>query len=65
VARPEDWRWSSFLHYATGTEGVVEVESQWITRKRERMGAYLTVTNSHPVAKNATRVGQPQIGNSI
>jgi REP-associated tyrosine transposase len=65
VARPEDWRWSSFLHYATGTEDVVEVESQWTARKRERMGVYLTVTSSHPVAKNATRVGQPQIGNSI
>ena len=29
VARPEDWPWSSFLHYATGQAGVVEIESQW------------------------------------
>ena len=33
---PEDWRWSSFLHYATGVEGIVEIESEWTARKRER-----------------------------
>ncbi len=38
VEKPEDWQWSSFLHYATGTEGVVEIESDWTGRKRERMG---------------------------
>ena len=38
VEHPEDWRWSSFLHYATGGEGPVEIESQWTARKRERMG---------------------------
>src|SRR5258708_5547053 len=31
--KPEDWKWSSFLHYATGVEGVVEIESQWTARK--------------------------------
>jgi putative transposase len=39
VARPEDWEWSSFRHYATGLEGVVEIESEWTARKRERFGA--------------------------
>jgi putative transposase len=34
--RPEDWEWSSFLHYATGGEGRVEIESEWTARKRER-----------------------------
>jgi putative transposase len=29
VAKPEDWAWSSFRHYATGVEGAVEIESQW------------------------------------
>ena len=43
VARPEDWKWSSFLHYATGVEGVVEIESEWTGRKRERMGMTLKV----------------------
>jgi len=28
VARPEDWPWSSFRHYATGETSVVEIESQ-------------------------------------
>jgi putative transposase len=28
VARPEDWAWSSFRHYATGVRGVVEIESE-------------------------------------
>jgi putative transposase len=35
-ARPEDWEWSSFRHYATGWEGRVEMESEWTARKRER-----------------------------
>jgi putative transposase len=38
VGRPEDWPWSSFRHYATGMEGVVEIESEWTWRKRERAG---------------------------
>ena len=36
-AKPEDWSWSSFCHYADGTEGVVEIESEWTARKRDRM----------------------------
>jgi putative transposase len=39
--RPEDWQWSSFLHYATGIEGAVEIESEWTARKRERAEAKL------------------------
>ena len=38
VAASEEWKWSSFCHYATGIEGVVEIESEWTARKRERMG---------------------------
>lgn len=34
--RPEDWEWSSFRHYATGGKGRVEIESEWLARKRER-----------------------------
>jgi len=59
AARPEDWKWSSFVHYATGAEGTVEIESQWTARKREQMGAVLSLTRTHPPAKNAGRVGQP------
>ncbi|HEY6339736.1 MAG TPA: transposase [Candidatus Sulfotelmatobacter sp.] len=58
VARPEDWKWSSFVHYATGMEGIVEIESQWTARKREQMGVVL-VARAHPPAQNAGRVGQP------
>ena len=39
--RPEDWEWSSFRCYATGCEGRVEVESEWIARKRERAAGRL------------------------
>ena len=38
VKEPQDWAWSSFRHYLTGEEGVVEIESEWTGRKRERMG---------------------------
>jgi hypothetical protein len=31
--------WSSFVPYATGIEGIVEVESQWTARRREVGGA--------------------------
>ena len=38
VAKPEDWRWSSFRHYATGVAGTVEIESSWTTWGREHGG---------------------------
>lgn len=34
--RPEDWEWSSFVQYATGCDGRVEIECEWTARKRER-----------------------------
>lgn len=36
VANPEDWPWSSFRHYAAGSVGNVEIESEWTATKRER-----------------------------
>ena len=56
VKRPEDWAWSSFRHYLTGEEGVVEIESWWTGRKRERMGFPLQLswrapTDSHPIVQ--------------
>ena len=60
VQRPEDWKWSSFVHYATGIEGTVEIESQWTARKREQMGLTPTMCPAHPPANNAGRVGQPR-----
>jgi putative transposase len=34
VEKPEQWQWSSFMHYATGVEGTVEIESQWTASRR-------------------------------
>jgi len=48
VKRPEDWAWSSFRHYANGEIGVVEIESQWTVRKRERAGVFLTLKVREP-----------------
>jgi putative transposase len=35
VASPGDYRWSSFIHYATGIRGTVEIESEWTARLRD------------------------------
>ncbi len=34
VASPEQYRWSSFNHYATGMRAVVEIESEWTASTR-------------------------------
>lgn len=34
VYEPMDWRWSSFRHYLTGEQGIVEVESPWTAGRR-------------------------------
>jgi putative transposase len=34
VKRPQDWPWSSFLHYATGESKMVEIESEWTAARR-------------------------------
>jgi len=36
VTKPEDYRWSSFNHYATGEPSPIEIESQWTASLRER-----------------------------
>ena len=51
VAKPEDWPWSSFRHYATGEMGAVEIESPWTARARERVGVFLTATVRGPTEK--------------
>ncbi|HTD97471.1 MAG TPA: transposase [Edaphobacter sp.] len=35
VLNPEDYRWSSFHHYATGEPGPIEIESDWTANRRE------------------------------
>jgi putative transposase len=34
VTKPEDYRWSSFNHYATGAPTTIEIESDWTHRRR-------------------------------
>ncbi len=48
VAKPEDWVWSSFHHYATGARRVVEVESPWTARLREKALAALPPGSESP-----------------
>jgi putative transposase len=43
VENPEDWKWSSYRHYLTGIEGVVQIESHSTARKRELLGIVPTV----------------------
>ena len=42
--------WSSFRHYLTGDHGIVEIESEWTGRKRERMGIVPRVKLVTPVS---------------
>ncbi len=66
VEKPADWLWSSFRHYVSGYEGVVEIESQWTERKRQTTGVifhpFAPSQSPHPVsAKIAeTRMGPPR-----
>src|SRR5439155_6359405 len=48
VQHAKDWAWSSFTHYATGAEGIVEIESEWTARRRECMRS----ASKLPVQKN-------------
>lgn len=49
VARPEDWKWSSFRHYQTGVHGTVEIESEWTAQGRGwRSPDWMTITSPVP-----------------
>ncbi len=52
VEKPEDWQWSSFNHYATGVQGVVEIASPWNAFSRERDGIVPTVKVRPALAQN-------------
>ncbi len=57
VAKPEDWRWSSFLQWATGCEGRVEIECPSTALRRERMGMTLTLRRVPPCRKERDKGG--------
>jgi putative transposase len=63
VTRPDDWKWSSFVHYATCADGAVEIESEITAARRERMGQTLTFArrerHPHPPPNPGGRMGQP------
>jgi putative transposase len=60
VAKPEDWEWSSFRHYATGLIGTVEIESAWTARRREQA---LTVAGRAVLGPTGEIVGFGSPGN--
>jgi putative transposase len=66
VKLPADWEWSSFRHYLSGVEGVIEIESQWTARRREQLGLAIQFAprdeNPHPVSPKSgeTRAGHPR-----
>jgi putative transposase len=39
VVNPEDWKWSSYRHYALREAGAVEIESEWTARDREQQAS--------------------------
>jgi hypothetical protein len=73
TSSPELWSWSSFRHYLSGEESVVEIESQWTARKRELDGDRLRLrvqdqnprpfdklrAGSVPAKDAGTRMGHP------
>jgi putative transposase len=59
VQRPEDWKWSSFLQWATGAEGPVEIECPSTARRRERAGMLPAFAPAHPPAQTRTTVAPP------
>jgi putative transposase len=60
VARPEDYRWSSFRHYASGETSVVEIESQWTARIRERNEIFPTLTPTENPRPSEAWTGHPR-----
>ena len=36
AVEPGEWKWSRFRHYALREKGVVEIESEWTARDREK-----------------------------
>lgn len=59
VEKPEDWEWSSYRHYATGIDGVVEIESPVAAWRRRQSTRPLEVAPTLS-AKDADK-GGPQV----
>jgi putative transposase len=64
VAKPEDWKWSSFGHYQTGMRGIVEIESEWTAREGAgncRSGCATGRRALPPRSPKARDWGHPQV----
>ena len=48
TARPEDWPWSSYRHYATGEVETVEIESPTGAWKRRQADAHSSTSRPFP-----------------
>ena len=60
VEKPEDWEWSSYRHYSTGIDGVVEIESPMAAWRRRQSS--LPIDDDPTLsANNADKGGAPTI----
>ncbi len=59
VAKPEDWPWSSFRHYATGSEGTVQIESFWTASRRGGLPDILRLPVENVKSHISARYGAP------
>ncbi len=55
VGEPSEWLWSTFIHWATGEVGTVEIESQWTATRRECGIMETQVSNARPGAPTAVQ----------
>lgn len=61
VETPEDWPWSSFVHYATGAVGTVEIESEWTAQRREANKMPVSEQLCNPPFANYAKDGAPAV----
>jgi REP-associated tyrosine transposase len=62
VEKPEDWPWSSFVHYAMGVMGTVEIESEWTARRREQNKMLVSGHSCPPtLPQRARKDGAPTV----
>jgi len=61
VERPEDWPWSSFVHYATGRIGTIEIESEWTARRRAQNRMLVSGPFCNPPFAESAKDGAPEL----
>jgi putative transposase len=59
VTKPEDWKWSSFRHYATGLIGTVEIESEWTSAPGREVTERIRNKRAKPL--KSPSAGVPQV----